>query len=182
MLLDDYIIASGAAVTVAAAVILGTFLVRFRALIQEADKSTRLAKDVWESMNSRFAVVDSRLVDLMAKTEVLTTRATKPPSQAQVPSIQPVVQPQVAAKAQAVKAPVREAAVPESSEIDARILGFLANGARSSAQIKEEIGRSREHTARLMKALYERGFVVRNDRHKPYVYEITDAGRSYVAS
>ena len=28
----------------------------------------------------------------------------------------------------------------------------------------------------------DRGLVVRNDRNKPYVYEITDTGRSYVAS
>lgn len=181
MLLDDYILAIAAAVTVAAAVILGSFLVRVRGLIQEADKSTRLAKDVWESMNSRFAVVDARLVDLMAKTEVLTTRATKPSPQA--PTAPPIrAEAPTVARVQAPRVAVKETSVPESSEIDARILGFLANGARSSAQIKEEIGRSREHTARLMKALYERGFVVRNDRHKPYVYEITDAGRAYVAS
>jgi predicted transcriptional regulator len=29
-----------------------------------------------------------------------------------------------------------------------------------------------------MKLLYERGLVVRNDRNKPYVYEITEAGRN----
>ncbi len=181
MLLDDLVITLGAAVTVAAAVILGSFLVRFRALIQEADRSTRLAKDVWESVNSRFTVVDSRLVDLMAKTEVLTTRATKPSAQSS--ASQPTrVEPQAVTRAQAPKPAVKEAVAPESSEIDSRILGFLMNGAKSSAQIKDEVGRSREHTARLMKALYERGFVVRNDRHKPYVYEITEAGRSYVAS
>lgn len=33
-----------------------------------------------------------------------------------------------------------------------------------------------------MKGLFDRGLVVRNDRNKPYVYEITDAGKSYVAN
>jgi len=181
MLLDDIVIGAGAAVTIAAAIILGSFLVRFRSLVEEADRSTRLAKDVWDSVNSRFAVVDARLVDLMAKTEVLTTRATNP-SKPVVLAGQPAREAQPVARPQAARVPAKQVAAPESSEIDSRILGFLANGAKSSAQIKDEIGRSREHTARLMKALYERGFVVRNDRHKPYVYEITDAGRSYVAS
>jgi predicted transcriptional regulator len=44
------------------------------------------------------------------------------------------------------------------------------------------IDRSREHTSRLMKALFDRGFVVRNDRNKPFVYEITEAGRRYLTS
>jgi predicted transcriptional regulator len=70
----------------------------------------------------------------------------------------------------------------EGTETETKVLLLLAKGARTSAQIKDEVGRSREHTARLMKALFERGLVVRNDRNKPYVYEITESGKSYVAS
>jgi biotin operon repressor len=188
--LDDYVIAAAAGVIVASAVVMGSFLARFRRLIQEADKSTRMAKDLWESVNARFSVVDTRIIDLMAKTEVLTAKSM---SSSQIHSVRP--QATTETRAVSPKAPeTRVASLPpmpaavvsspafDATETDTKVLRLLVGGPRSSAEIKEEIGRSREHTARLMKALFDRGFVVRNDRHKPYVYEITDSGRSYVAS
>ena len=188
-LLEDAVIGAAAAVIVASAVVMGTFLARFRYLIREADKSTRMAKDLWESVNTRFSVIDTRLIDVMAKTEVLTAKsmsstAVKSPVQieSRLESAGPKV-PSTKAVSPTPTQPVSPSSTAfDATETDAKVLKLLSAGPRSSAQIKEEIGRSREHTARLMKALFDRGFVVRNDRHKPYVYEITDSGRSYVAS
>jgi len=136
-------------------------------------------------VNSRFSVVDTRIIDLMAKTEVLSSRLGL--SQSAVPPAPALIEPgrAQAKRAQSVEA-VRVVAEPlqrlEGTETEAKVLRLLAQGPRTSAQIKEEVGRSREHTARLMKALFDRGLVIRNDRNKPYVYEITERGRSYVAS
>jgi len=183
-------LAASAAVIVAAVVVLATLLYRYQKLVEEADKSSRLAKDVWDSMNSRFAVVDSRIIDLMAKTEVLSSRFGSPHVASQ-PRIVPAPAAAAASSTRVAAAPIQLPGVApaspsvqlsEGTETEVRVLRFLAEGTKSSAQIKDEIGRSREHTARLMKALFDRGLVIRNDRNKPYVYEITDAGRSYVAS
>ena len=65
-------------------------------------------------------------------------------------------------------------------EVETQILRALADGPKTSNDIKQVIAKSREHTARLMKILFEKGLVVRNDRNKPYVYEITDGGRRYL--
>lgn len=216
-MLDDYVIAASAAVIVFAAVILATLLVRYSRMIQEADKSTKLAKDVWDSMNSRFSVVDARIIDLMARTEVLSTRLA-PPSQAPQPQTGPPLPPASAAPSSsppvpavslqpapatlappvtsvphpvpplsAVKIPevARPAEEPPAvsaagSETELRILRFLAAGPRSSREITVELHKSREHTGRLMKNLFDRGLVVRNDRHKPYVYEVTERGKTYL--
>jgi len=186
-MLDDYALGAAAAVIVAAVIILGTLLSRYNKLVEQADKSTRLAKDVWDSMNSRFSVVDTRSIDLMAKTEVMSSRLglPQPPPQRQVASAPPSSVPSRAGKpidmARAAVATV-SAAFGEGTETEMRVLRLLLGGPRSSAQIKEEIGRSREHTARMMKALFDRGLVIRNDRNKPYVYEVTESGKSYVAS
>jgi transcriptional regulator TrmB len=184
-MLDDYVLAASAAVVVAAAVILATLLYRYQKLVGEADKSARLAKDVWDSMNSRFSVVDARIIDLMAKTEVLSSRLGSPnvvsqPHVAPAPPT-PASTTRVAGQSlpPGVVAPVQ---FSEGTETEVRVLRFLVQGPKTSAQIKEEVGRSREHTARLLKALFNRGLVIRNDRNKPYVYEITDTGRSYVVS
>jgi len=180
-LLDDYVIAVSAGVIVAAVVILATLLSRYSRMVQEADKSTRLAKNVWDSANSRFSVVDARIIDLMAKTDVLSSRLGSP--QAGAVSIQPTNHQSKAGKpSEAVRAVASSISHGDGTETEVKVLRLLAEGPRTSAQIKEEVGRSREHTARLMKGLFDRGLVVRNDRNKPYVYEITDSGKSYVVS
>jgi predicted transcriptional regulator len=185
-LLDDYVAGAAAAVIVASVVILATLLSRYTKMVEEADKSTRLAKDVWDSVNSRFAVVDARIIDLMAKTEVLSSRmglAQPVAPLAKSGPIQPGTgQTKAPTPGEAVRVVAPTVQRGEGTETEAKVLRLLVQGPRTSAQIKEEVGRSREHTARLMKTLFDRGLVVRNDRNKPYVYEITDSGRSYVAS
>lgn len=183
-MIDDYVIAGAAAVIVASVLVMMTLLYRYRELVREADRSTRLAKDVWDSVNSRFAVVDSRIIDLMAKTEVLSSRLNieTAPSRLSEPVIETGSTTATSAGRTTSAGSQTSTSATQSTETEARVLRLLVTGPRSSAQIKDELGRSREHTARLMKGLFERGLVVRNERTKPYVYEITSAGRTYVAS
>ena len=183
----DLVLLTAAAVITAAVIVLAALLASYTRLVREADRSSRLAKDVWDSMNSRLSVMDSRLIDVMAKTEVLSARMglSRP---APTPPIQQRVAPAQERPAKAVeqgRAPMAVSAsspAQDGTETELKVLRLLASGPLTSAQIKDELGRSREHTARLMKTLFDRGLVVRNDRNKPYVYEITQEGRSYVAS
>jgi hypothetical protein len=184
-LLDDYVLAASAAIITATVVILTVLLWRYRQLVKEADVSSRLAKDVWDSVAARFLVVDARIIDLMAKTEVLSSRSAHPhvTSQQRTPSATAWVDAVVgSAKVHESVKVVASPVVLDGTETEAKVLRLLAKGPRTSAQIKDEVSRSREHTARLMKGLFERGLVVRNDRNKPYVYEITESGKAYVAS
>ncbi|MFQ5969487.1 MAG: winged helix DNA-binding protein [Nitrososphaerales archaeon] len=61
------------------------------------------------------------------------------------------------------------------------VLKMLFEGAKTSRQIERIIGRSREHTARLMKKLFEMGYVSRDMTSKPYTYTITDAGKTILS-
>jgi hypothetical protein len=207
--LVDYLLAFAVAIITGSAVIMGSFLTRYRQMVKEAEMSARLAKDVWDTANSRFSVVDARIIDLMAKTEVLSTRVGLPksvlpptppntqvsPTTSQEPSRQtsqptpPTSQstPRPAGTSGVTAsqaAGVESMQVPQwkGTESEVNALRFLVGGAKSSAEIKVQLDMSREHTARLMKGLFDRGLVVRNDRNKPYVYEITESGKSYVAS
>lgn len=181
-MLEDYVVAVSAGVIAATAIVLASLLSRYSKMVQEADKSTRLAKDVWDSVNSRFSVVDARIIDLMAKTEVISSRLAGQQVHSHLVSGSASVS-NTASKAPDTGRSVGSVVTSgEGTETEARVLSLLAGGPKTSAQIKEEVGRSREHTARLMKGLFDRGLVIRNDRNKPYVYELTDTGRSYVAS
>lgn len=57
------------------------------------------------------------------------------------------------------------------------ILKLLAEKSRTSREIQTAIGRTREHTSRLMRKFYENNLVSRDNSHKPFRYKITDEGR-----
>ena len=57
------------------------------------------------------------------------------------------------------------------------ILKMLLERPRTSREVQQAIGRTREHTARLMKKLTDSQFVSRDTRVKPFQYNLTDLGR-----
>jgi len=57
------------------------------------------------------------------------------------------------------------------------VLKLITNKSMTSRDIRITLGRSREHTSRLMKKLFEDGYVKRNTNSKPYTYSITNKGK-----
>ena len=60
------------------------------------------------------------------------------------------------------------------------VLHLVTNKAMTSRDIQITLKRSREHTSRLMKKLFESGYVQRNTETKPYTYSITEKGKAKV--
>jgi len=60
------------------------------------------------------------------------------------------------------------------------VLKLITNKPMTSRDIQITLGRSREHTSRLMKKLFEDGYVKRNTNSKPYTYSITNKGKEKV--
>ena len=56
------------------------------------------------------------------------------------------------------------------------VLHLITNKSMTSRDIQITLKRSREHTSRLMKKLFEDGYVQRNTETKPYTYSITKKG------
>jgi len=54
---------------------------------------------------------------------------------------------------------------------------LLADAPKNTRELTDALKKSREHTARIMKDLFVLGLVTRNDSSKPFVYQLTDAGR-----
>jgi hypothetical protein len=61
------------------------------------------------------------------------------------------------------------------------VLHLITDKAMTSRDIQITLKRSREHTSRLMKKLFEDGYVQRNNT-KPYTYSITKKGREKIES
>jgi len=80
--------------------------------------------------------------------------------------------------------PKAAARVPNMSFEDSVtfVLKKITEGPMTSRDIEVMFGKSREHVSRLMKKLFEDGFVGRDTSARPYRYTITDKGRERIGS
>ena len=61
------------------------------------------------------------------------------------------------------------------------VLELLADGGKAAPEIGRLVAKSREHTARLMKSLFEQGFVEREANRQPYEYRLNEKVREVLA-
>jgi DNA-binding MarR family transcriptional regulator len=62
------------------------------------------------------------------------------------------------------------------------VLRLITEKAMTSRDIQVTIGRTREHTSRMLKKLFEDGLVERNMSTKPFTYKITEKGLTKVGA
>lgn len=175
-------------------------LVRYRQASERINVSTDLGRDLWSSLEQRLKKQDERILDMMGRVEVIQSRVMAS-SAAQVPAGPPVSAgapagaPATPIEPVASHVPAQPAQQPESQESQSlqpvvegprpgvsldetqlAALKLLSEAPKNTRQLTDALGKSREHTARVMKALFESGLVRRNDSSKPFVYELTDDG------
>jgi hypothetical protein len=67
----------------------------------------------------------------------------------------------------------RDKALSVLTETEISVLEFLSTeGSKTAPEIKEKVKLSREHTARLMKRLYEEGYLERETSKLPFKYSV----------
>ena len=176
-------------------------LIRYRQLSQKITASSDLGRDLWQALEQRMKKQDERILDAMGRLEVIQSRvlaaptpqlpaspppmsapAAQPPSPQEVvtdvmPAVPPAQQPESQQESHISQAPSKQIRLDETQ---LKVVGLLAESPKNTRQLTDAIGMSREHTARLMKALFEAGVVSRNDATKPFVYQLTDQGRRYL--
>lgn len=69
----------------------------------------------------------------------------------------------------------RERALAPLTDTELHVLEFIASsGEKTAPEIKDMIKLTREHTARLMKKLYEDGYLERRSEKTPYAYRVKE--------
>jgi DNA-binding MarR family transcriptional regulator len=69
----------------------------------------------------------------------------------------------------------REKALEPLTETELMVLEIIGKeGEKTAPEIKEKIGLTREHTARLMKKLYKDGYLERDTHKMPYIYRLKE--------
>lgn len=113
-----------------------------------------------KTMNTRFEEVIATQEGVVKKIEEMEKAEYRAPA---VPE----------AKVEAVIPIKKEKALAPLTETELSVLDILATeGAKTAPEIRDRIKLTREHTARLMKKLYEAGYLERDTRKMPYAYRV----------
>jgi hypothetical protein len=136
----------------------------------------RIVEAVVLEYTRRLQDYDKVIAELRAKVDIIEAKTqTQPhtvmsqhPSQPQ-PHVSPVPEPVTITQHAVIER--------EGNGTTDYILKLLSDRPRTSREVQQAIGRTREHTARLMKKLYDLGLVSRDIGIKPFRYNITDAGQ-----
>jgi predicted transcriptional regulator len=128
-----------------------------------------------ENVEAQLKLQDAHILDLIGKIELIESRLRERPSTAIPPSTRRLEE----EKPLGTSFQERESTDKVSEKV---LLEMLLEKPRTSVEIRERFGITREHAARVLKGLFDRGIVVRNDKHKPFVYELTDMGRQSIGN
>lgn len=120
-----------------------------------------------EKLLMRLDEVDKKVCDTVVSQEALTAKISTMEEQAQQFSMFPE------AKIEAVIPIKREKVLAPLTETELSVLEMLSlEGPKTAPEIKGKIKLSREHTARLMKKLYESGYLERETSKIPFKYSV----------
>ena len=118
----------------------------------------------------KLASVDNRICELEASQEALKGKITGLEEQVQKFSAAPELKSEQVIPVMPIK---RDKAMASLTETEVTVLEFLsAEGPKTAPEIKEKVQLSREHTARLMKKLYEEGYLERETGKLPFKYSV----------
>lgn len=118
-----------------------------------------------EKLLVKMGEVGKKIRDVVASHETLTAKISAVEEQVKLVSLIPE------AKVEAVIPIRREKVLAPLTETELSVLEMLSlEGPKTAPEIKEKIRLSREHTARLMKKLYEDGYLERDTSKIPFRY------------
>lgn len=179
----DFLGAAEVAIIAFFVVLAIVLLARYRQASERIAASAELGRDLWKALEDRLEKQDERIVDLMSRLEVLQARVTAESPQMQPQALHDATTSQPSPPPRLAPEPKFLVPVPKGLITSEKVaLKFLERGAKSTKEITVMLDRSREHTARLMKTLYDRGLVERDQSQKPFVYRLTDRGRSQLSA
>jgi archaellum component FlaC len=118
-----------------------------------------------KSLDARMVEQDERLAVIASKLEAIRSHVSSTPSRMSL----------VSTVAKSVPSVLSHESIVKVNETE--LMKMLAEQPRTSVEVRECFGITREHAARVLKSLFDRQLVSRNDSHKPFVYELTELGR-----
>ncbi len=139
----------------------------------------RTDSDLLKSYTERLQYYENQLIDMKIRLD--STELLKESEELEIPISKPkevkVEKQELVSSAQEEKPKERMHNMNFGNATD-YVLRLITEKPMTSRDIQITIGRTREHTSRMMKKLFEEGLVERNMQTKPFTYYITDKGKA----
>jgi DNA repair exonuclease SbcCD ATPase subunit len=135
--------------------------------ISELEKKVDITLEDKEKVLMKLNEIDGKTRDIVTSQETFASRLSAIEEQSRQPPFMS------GANIEAVIPIKREKALAPLTETELSVLEMLSlEGSRTAPEIKSKIKLSREHTARLMKKLYEDGYLERETGKIPFKYSV----------
>ena len=135
--------------------------------IASIEKKVRAIKENDETVSSKIARANTKTENIEASNQALKAKITDIETQMQKLTEVPEI------KTEPVIPIRRDKAMSALTDTEVIVLEMLsAEGSKTAPEIKERVRLSREHTARLMKKLYEKGYLERETGKIPFRYSV----------
>ena len=148
------------------------FLFRYglvaRKFISEQRDVGDIVRTVIDSFDKKINRYDERIMDLLYRIDLLEAKNVSNSY------IQRTDESNIKLKGVGI------AVISDITMTELNVLGLLLNGSMTSIEVQRVLGKSREHVARIMKNVFEGGYVVRDESKKPFMYRLTELGKSKV--
>ncbi len=125
---------------------------------QEAEKTARESSEASQILSERVDQADKAMESMRKEMRKLASRPVAPAARVEVDAPIPLRQ---------------DAVLDQLTQTELEVLMIIEElGEGSVPEIRRRIEKTREHTARLLKKLFDRGFIDRNTSGMPYRYHI----------
>jgi predicted HTH transcriptional regulator len=135
---------------------------------------------------SKLEHYEKQLIDMKIRLDSLDIEDSTPKTSGSEEELTKILQkllvkesPEVKHDVKEVKEPLLERKTITSNHTNTNdyVLQLITEKPMTSRDIQITLNKSREHTSRLLKKLFEDGYVIRNTKSKPYTYSISDKGK-----
>lgn len=154
--------------------------------ISQAEHDSRIeVAAIVDEFTQRLKRIEQGLIDQRVKMEIMELRARRvvetpsyatPKATEFVTRVSKPVEVKTVLPDQGVEPSPEVVKKPASTEVEILRLVGESHGRITAREIQQQIGKTREHTARMMNALYQGGFVTRDVSARPFTYSITPKG------
>jgi CRP-like cAMP-binding protein len=158
------------------------YLGKLRSLNKQIKESSTIIGGIVSELRNRLNDQDSKIVDQEVKIEILelkvakllkesllfsTSKATKRIGQEEYR-----LKPRRDITFQGDVEPHRELEVNDLTRTEQDVIRVISNKSYTARELQAVIGKTREHTARLLKKLFEEGYIQRDETVRPFVYRL----------
>ena len=187
---DALLLAASAVIVLVMAVIFSWFIVRVKQTINEQNSANAILTDILTNVYDTINEKEKRIVDLMYRIDVLEARTKTQYSSVSTPKNEVVSNRYEAVVSSSV---VNESGIKggigggiteislELTATEEMLLKNLINGPKRISEIKGGLGKSREHTSRLVSGLSKKGLIKKDFVSGQTVCHITDKGRDVIS-